>query len=699
MTEIIETSAEIKSSVNEKRFFQTMGHLFATSYSFLGELMQNARRAGASLIDFNFDENKKSLVLTDNGSGIEDFAVLIQFCESKWGEDVVLNDKPFGMGLYSLFFACSTVRVRSRGLVLVVTLDDVVESRSLKVLPDSEPVTTGTAIELLGLNEKLLGRDMLRQQCVDRAKGFPVPVQFNGELLPRPDAQENLQGENTEIGFLSLSGVRGDGKELTHHNARLYLQGLPIDGGVDRYATTNVIHLDSKSFTAVMPDRSVLFNKQEQCERIIGVMIQTMRAYLVRQQASLPGDEFVLRHWDDCVKLAVPHLLNGTPFIPGRIVHGIQGQSQCREDNFSRCYGDKVVITREQVATGQVKIWHDAPSTSGEEAEAAAFLRVMEALDIRVANVPVGHWLREITPRCADMFIERVTPVNEQGRIDAGDMCEAVLVDAVEIEIKSSTDADFSLIYREESEFIVVPADLSDLEDNFDAPGDTDTLCYFVPSCRAEPSTVFSDFVDEFDSYVESWHDEASRRWREAMDSLKGLSMAQITGSAIHELDCKLGVIQEGQLALVRAVKRWDDYRKVFRNPELNVIDLMSDSFWANVAGALCAGDSQLSPQAIRDAFFAAARPAEKLVYDPNVSLCLALGMKISQVEGVLTLQYAVKGENHMQQVSGAADGWDEAGKRVFEHVLQSCPEQAMDWDAMDFETKLALASKVFGLD
>ena len=52
-----------------------------------------------------------------------------------------------------------------------------------------------------------------------------------------------------------------------------------------------------------------------------------------------------------------------------------------------------------------------------------------------------------------------------------------------------------------------------------------------------------------------------------------------------------------------------------------------------------------------------------------------------------------------MQQVSGAADGWDEAGKRVFEHVLQSCPEQAMDWDAMDFETKLALASKVFGLD
>ena len=696
MTEIIETPAEIKSSVNEKRFFQTMGHLFATSYSFLGELMQNARRAGATLIDFKVDENNKSLVLTDNGSGIEDFAVLIQFCESKWSEDVVLNDKPFGMGLYSLFFACKTVRVRSRGLVLDVTLDDVVESRSLKVLPDSQPVNAGTVIELHGLNDELLVVDKLHLACMARARGFPVPVQFNAVLLPRPHALENLVGEITDIGFVSLAGVRGDGGEL-QRSATLYLQGLPIDGGVD-HSFGNVIHLDS-SFTAVMPDRSVLFNKQEQRARIIGVMIQTMRAYLVRQQASLPGDEFVLQHWEDCLKLAVPHLLNGTPFIPGRIVHGIQGQSRCHDDNFTSCYGDKDAITREQVATGQVKIWHDAPSTSGEGPEAAAFLRVMEALDIRVANVPADHWLREITPRCADLFIERITPVNEQGRIDARDMCEAVLVDAVEIEIKSSTDADFNLIYREESEFIVVPADLSDLEDNFDAPGDTDTLCYFVSSCRSEPSTVFSDYVDEFDSYVESWHDEARRRWCEAMDSLKGLSMAQITGSAILELDCKLGDIQAGQLALVRAVKHWDDHRKAFRNPALNVIDLMSDTFWANVAGSLCAGDSQVSPQAIRDAFFAAAKPAEKLVYEPKGSLCRALGMRIGNVDGVLALQYAVKGEKHVQQVSGADAAWEEGAKRVFEHVLQSCPEQAMGWDAMDFEAKLALASKVFGLD
>lgn len=186
--------------------------------------MQNARRAGATLIDFKFDADNKSLVLADNGSGIEDFAVLIQFCESNWGEEVVLKDKPFGMGLYSLFFACNTVRVRSRGQAIEVTLNDVVESRTLKVLPDAEPVTSGAVIEMQGLNEKLLQNDRLRAECVARAKGFPVPVQFNGEVLPRPDAQENLQGGLRDR-FFSVSPV---------HTGRWRISQSPVCGFICR---------------------------------------------------------------------------------------------------------------------------------------------------------------------------------------------------------------------------------------------------------------------------------------------------------------------------------------------------------------------------------------------------------------------------------------------------------------------------------
>lgn len=698
MTNTTLESSEIKSSVNEKRFFQTMGHLFATSYSFLGELMQNARRAGATLIDFKFDADNKSLVLADNGSGIEDFAVLIQFCESNWGEDVVLKDKPFGMGLYSLFFACHTVRVRSSGLVIEVTLNDVVESRTLKVLPDAEPVTSGAVIEMQGLNEKLLQNDRLRAECVARAKGFPVPVQFNGEVLPRPDAQENLQGEVSEIGFLSLAGVRGDGAFHSHPCARLYLQGLPIDGGLESYGTQNVIHLDSQSFAAVMPDRSVLFDKKEQSTRIRAKMEQSMRAYLARQQAAIPGEKFVVEYWEDCLKLGVPHLLNSIPCLPARNVYQVIGQSRKSEDNFTFNHAPDSVVTREQVISGQVKIWRNAPDTTSDGIQAAALLRVMEALDIRSVYIHVDHWLADITPDASQMFIERVTPLNEKGCIDAGDMCEAVLVDAVDIEIKSLTDDDFGVTYREDTEWIVLPADLSDQDAEYMEPGDTDTVCYFVQSCTSEPSLVFSDFEDVNDSYTESWHEEARRRWREAMRSIMGLSLSQIAGVAIEQMDCKLGATQAEQLALVRTVVDWNDYNKCFGSPRLKVTDLMDDAFWVKVAEGVNTVGGAVSAEVIREAFFTVAKPAEKLVYDHNGSLCRALGMQIKHVEGALYLEYTFNGEAFKHQVDNMANPWDFAIERVIGQVQLSRPDMVSGWETMDFESKLALAGTVFGL-
>ena len=697
MTNTTLESSEIKSSVNEKRFFQTMGHLFATSYSFLGELMQNARRAGATLIDFKFDADNKSLVLADNGSGIEDFAVLIQFCESNWGEEVVLKDKPFGMGLYSLFFACNTVRVRSRGQVIEVTLNDVVESRTRKVLPDAEPVTSGTVIEMQGLNEKLLQNDRLRSECEARAKGFPVPVQFNGKVLPRPDAQDNLQGEVSEIGFLSLAGVRGDGEPL-HGHARLYLQGLPIDGGLDSYGTRNVIHLDSQSFEAVMPDRSVLFDKTEQTTRIRAAMKQSMRAYLARQQAAMSGEEFVVKHWEDCLKLGVSHLLNSIPCLPARRVYKAVGQSRKSEDNFTSTRAEETVVTREQVLSGEIKIWRNAPGTTSDGIQAAALLRVMEALDICSVDIHGGHWLEDITPDASQMFIERVTPLNEKGRIDAGDMCEAVLVDAVDIEIKSLTDDDFGVTYREDTEWIVLPADLSDQDAEYMEPGDTDTVCYFVQSCTSEPSLVFSDFEDVNDSYTESWHEEARRRWREAMRSIMGLSLSQIAGVAIEQMDCKLGATQAEQLALVRTVVDWNDYNKCFGSPRLKVTDLMDDAFWVKVAEGVNTVGGAVSAEVIREAFFTVAKPAEKLVYDHNGSLCLALGMQIKHVEGALHLEYTFNGEAFKHQVDNMANPWDFAIERVIGHVQLSRPDIVSGWETMDFESKLALAGTVFGL-
>lgn len=43
----LSTGTAVRASINERKFFESMKHLFATSFSLIGELMQNARRAGA----------------------------------------------------------------------------------------------------------------------------------------------------------------------------------------------------------------------------------------------------------------------------------------------------------------------------------------------------------------------------------------------------------------------------------------------------------------------------------------------------------------------------------------------------------------------------------------------------------------------------------------------------------------------------
>ena len=43
----------VRATINERNLFVTMKQWFASSFSFLGETMQNSRRAGASFVKFD----------------------------------------------------------------------------------------------------------------------------------------------------------------------------------------------------------------------------------------------------------------------------------------------------------------------------------------------------------------------------------------------------------------------------------------------------------------------------------------------------------------------------------------------------------------------------------------------------------------------------------------------------------------------
>lgn len=54
----------VRASVNETALLKRLGQLFSASSSVIGELMQNARRAGASEVRLSLDAEKNILVVS-----------------------------------------------------------------------------------------------------------------------------------------------------------------------------------------------------------------------------------------------------------------------------------------------------------------------------------------------------------------------------------------------------------------------------------------------------------------------------------------------------------------------------------------------------------------------------------------------------------------------------------------------------------
>ena len=109
--------------VNEKRLPATVKRLFKNSVAeIVGELLQNAQRAGAKEIHFTLDRENKTIVVRDDGSGVapdvESWSRILRMADSFYSnEKVEANQKPMGVGLLSLFALdkVKSVAISSRG--------------------------------------------------------------------------------------------------------------------------------------------------------------------------------------------------------------------------------------------------------------------------------------------------------------------------------------------------------------------------------------------------------------------------------------------------------------------------------------------------------------------------------------------------------------------------------------------------------
>lgn len=85
------------------------------------ELLQNARRAGATRVDVSIEENQTrpgtcNIMIHDNGAGISDFQTLLNLGGSGWDGETQIKEDPAGMGFFAL--CRSEVHVHSGNKVI-----------------------------------------------------------------------------------------------------------------------------------------------------------------------------------------------------------------------------------------------------------------------------------------------------------------------------------------------------------------------------------------------------------------------------------------------------------------------------------------------------------------------------------------------------------------------------------------------------
>lgn len=617
----VAVAEEVRATVNQRSLFSTMKHMFGSSYTVLSELMQNARRAGASYVAFGFSPDKRTLTITDNGGGISDFAKLLALCESGWDEQTLLSDKPFGMGFFSVFFACEKVTIRSHGKILSATLKDIESQRALPVQEDAEPISTGTFIELHGLSDKLMetchwhGREeghkkyVLFEEIRQFAMGFPIQVFFCGVEFPRPHALQFLKHEVTPMGCIHEAHIHSDVKDkpllINSHgrnNYALYLQGLPIQGRNNGQELT-VIHLDTQKFIPTMPDRRQLFDADEALKELEQTHRRILQTFLVKRKAEMEVKDFVAHYWGQCIALDSAHLLNDIPLLPATVINVVAAldYGEC----FSLYRPQDDYITREQIKSGQIKFWRDVP-TGVDDENGGVILKIMQREEIRrvsTRHLDAGHWIFQCTPSCDDMQVE-VTPAPTMGELHYYiDQYQVTinLVESSKVVITSTVDPAWRLETEVRDDWLMV----NEVDEDGQRSAE-DLICYVNPTDKSPeyPVSFLSSFVVD-DRYDEDWEDRERDEWNAKVKSLRGSSMHDQVLSELSKMTVSLGDHNIGQLGLLHCEANWDRHLERYSN-SLKMCDLNPPEFWQRLADTVNAG-SGWNAESMREAFVKAA--------------------------------------------------------------------------------------------
>jgi len=369
----------VSLQVNVPNLVRNMRFSFTNSVNVLSEMMQNARRAGATRVQFSYSEDG-TLVVVDNGKGIDDFQKLLTLSESGWDAEMVVREHAFGQGFFSALHSGKHVTVESRGRRIAFETEAVLNFASIAEEPSD--FIGGTRITLQGMT---LPKKNVVDALTRFAKGFPIEVTLDGLQVARKHALSALATLETAIGHIHLRGYHDSKPQLTS-GIDVYLQGLPIYNSGFTWEDRNIVHLDAAQFDARMPDRSQLIDEKEAVQRIQTAVRTEQEKILTVHKTEMGGAAFAEKYWHLLPQLGLSEMLLDIPYLPKSALEYAPEPVLNRDCLFRSEVASG--ITRESVESGEHVLCVGSPS---EETIPVHMLAYKKRWMV-VSGLPAGHW-------------------------------------------------------------------------------------------------------------------------------------------------------------------------------------------------------------------------------------------------------------------------------------------------------------------
>lgn len=303
----------VRLKVNEVNLISNLKYAFSNKAAVLAELMQNARRAKATQVQFSMAGN--TLIVEDDGQGISDMQHLFHVADSGWDAATKAVEKPYGMGWLSCLFSASRVTVESRGKRISFNVSEAISFRDIEVKDADTLSIAGTRLMLEGF---ALNSSEVAAVLKTKSMGFDIDVLWEGKQLERPYALSTMNTSYTAVGHVAIAGIHyGDEMDLGSDTKTLiFLQGLPIYGHNSHRLYNRVVHLDSTRFSGVMPDRDRLHEENEALKEVDQAIRTLKREFILAQKEKMSEAAWVSKYWDALNSADAIHLTFAIPFLP-----------------------------------------------------------------------------------------------------------------------------------------------------------------------------------------------------------------------------------------------------------------------------------------------------------------------------------------------------------------------------------------------